>query len=181
MTASTTQDAQLTRWSTILLLLASLTVVQSLVEPLSLFLGGTPITLHRDGETWNTTYQALAPLDAGAIALLVLGPELAWVYVSLQVWRLAHKYRRGILFDSLLSPCFLRIGMGLAVMGVLDTLAYPAMAQLLYCRRISPWLGDTPLLALIRVDLIMAGAFFFVLGKIMMRGAELQDLDQLTV
>lgn len=174
-------DATLTRWSKILLLLAVATALQSVAEVVALFLGDGPIVLARGGELWRTSFGELPAFETTAVAAIVLGPQLAWVFVAFQVGKLAVNYRRGNLFDASASRCFLRIGAGLAVMGALDTLAYPALNHLFYWRGISPWLANQSVLAELRLDLIMAGAFFFILGKIMTRGAELQDLERFTV
>ena len=57
----------------------------------------------------------------------------------------------------------------------------PAIASFLFARGAAPWLADMPLWGLIEPDLFMASAYFYVLGKIMQRGAALEELAELTV
>lgn len=174
-------DRNLARWSTVLLALALATALLSILTPVALLLDDAPVTLMRNGKIWQTSMNALGTTDQALLWIGVMLPQLAWFYGVLQVARLARSYRRGVMFDATVTGAFERLGIALAVMGTLETLQYPTLNFLLYYRGVSPWLGDMPVLALIQPDLLMAGAFFFVLGKIMRRGAELQETDSLTV
>jgi hypothetical protein len=66
-------------------------------------------------------------------------------------------------------------------MGILHFVTYPAINYFLFWRGISPWLGDMPGLFLFRIDYLMAGVLFFVLGKIMRRASELEETDRLMI
>lgn len=178
---ASTRDAALRRWSTVLLALAALVVLRSVAAPALLLSDGGPIVLTHGTEVWQTRLHDLPRGDAGLFLAIILLPQAAWLYGVVQIARLARFYRRGVLFAVPVSGAFLRLGGALIVMGALDTLILPAVAHLFHARGITPWLADIPLLAIVEVDLIMAGAFFFILGKIMQRGAELQETDRLTV
>lgn len=174
-------DVTLSRWSGVLLVLAVLTGLQSIFSPLSWLFGGTPIILTKGDEIWRSTFQMLPRFDAWVLLGLILLPQLAWVAGVWQVGKLAHSYRRGILFDLKVTQCYMRMGAAWTMMGVLATIDYPVLNYVLYWDGVTPWVADMPLLEIVQTDLIMAGAFFFVLGKIMRRGVELQDSFSLTV
>jgi len=174
-------DTKLARWSLILLVLAVLTMLLSLVSPLTLLFGDAPVVLSKGTEIWKTTFHSLPTAEATALLLILMAPQLAWVIAVVQVARLAQRYRRGRIFELGNTVYFIRLGVALAVMGLLQSLVLPLVNALFYYRHISPWLADIPWLEVLQPDLIMAGAFFFVLGKIMERGAELHESDQLTV
>jgi len=174
-------DRKLIWWSTALLLLAIAAAAQSVIGPLSLLADGNPVVLKNGPEIWQFTFQSLQRMDATILTVIILLPQVAWISAAWQVARLAIHYRRGGFFSPIITTCFLRLGMALAAMGALDSLAYPAVDYIFYWRGVSPWLGDVPVLAILRLDLMMAGAFFFILGKIMTRGKELQDLEQFTI
>lgn len=174
-------DVKLSRWSTILLVLAVLTLLHNLAAPLPLILGEIPLVLVRGEETWRATMPQLPTADAWIFGAVMMAPQMVWIYCVAQVGRLAQSFRRGVLFGPRVTAAFLRFGCALLLMGVMQTVQYPAVNSLFFWRGVTPWLADMPLLTLLSPDLIMAGAFFFVLGKIMQRGAELQDFDELTV
>ena len=172
---------KLSRWSTVLLVLAALTALQSVVAPLSLLLGNDRIVLTRGEDVWRIMMSQLPAADAWILGAVVMIPQILWLYCVFQVGRLAHSYRRGVLFGPRVTGAFLRFGMALIIMGVLGSAQYPVINYLFFWRGVTPWLADMHLLRIIDIDLIMAGAFFFVLGKIMQQGADLQDSDRLTV
>lgn len=174
-------DRTLARWSTVLLWLAGLTLVRALVEPVVDLADDGRIVLLNDGAVWTTTLSELPRAERAAFLAIVLLPHAVWIYAVVQMARLARFYRRGVLFDAAVSGAFLRLGGALAAMGVLQSAILPAVAHLFHARGITPWLADIPLVSVVEVDLVMAGAFFFILGKIMRRGAELQEADRLTV
>lgn len=174
-------DKKLARLSGTLLVLAYVTALLSIIAPLALLTDSSPIVLAKGSEIWKTTLGELPLLEGGLCVFLLLLPDMVWVYAVIQIARLAHYYRRGFIFEYRNTQCFVHIGGALIVMGIVGNLAMPLVNYLFYYRHISPWLADMPLLAVMEPDLIMAGAFFYVLGKIMRRGAELQDDERLTV
>lgn len=175
------KDIFLKRWSTTLLMLALLTVGLVFATPLASLLQDSPIMLIKGTETWKTSLYALPLCDAVALVSIILCPQIAWVFGIFQILHLALNYRRGKIFDTENTSRFIKLGYSLFLMGVLEIIAFPAANYLLFLRKISPWLGDMPILSFIQPDMIMAGAFFIVLGKIMHRGLELQETDELTV
>lgn len=175
------RDTKLRRWSMVLLLLALATLARGLSAPFFLLLEGGPILLTKGQEVWQSRFESLPTFEAGIVFTVLTLPQVAWLYGVLQIVRLARCYRRGTLFGPAVSGAFLHLGAALATVGLLNSLTLPAVAAVLYHRGICPWLADMPVFAILDLDLIMAGAFFFVLGKIMRRGAELEEADRLTV
>lgn len=175
------EDKELKRWSGILLFLGYATAVMSILGPLSLLSKDAPIILARGKEVWSTTFSQIGGVDGAVVLILALLPTAAWVYAVFYIVQLARHYQAGRVFAVGNTGCFLRIGAALAAMGVLDMAVYPLSNLWLFYRGITPWLGDMPILALFDPSLIMAGAFFYVLGKIMARGVALEDNDRLTV
>ena len=162
-------------------MLALLTGVLVVVGPLTLLFQDVPIVLARGTEIWKTDLQSLPPAIALAMLAILLMPLVAWLYGVAQVVRLARQYRGGHVFDAPNTTRFVRLGAALMVMDVLNALVMPAVNYLLHGAGISPWVADMPLLALLQPDLLMAGVFFVVLGKIMRRAAELERSDRLTI
>ncbi len=174
-------DMTLRRWSGVLLMLAGLTIIISFIAPLVLLSGDAPLVLAKGADVWRTTLSQLPLLEASLCVVVTSLPNVAWVYCVVQILLLARLYRAGKVFTQENSRYFRRIGIGLTVMGFLSVLVLPVIGHLLYYRGISPWLPDMPLLAVFEPDLLMAGVFFYVLGKIMQRGTELQENEDLTV
>lgn len=174
-------DLHLTRWSAILFWFAVMTVLLCLCEPLALLFSDAPIALAKGTEVWSSSLNALPATDVAFILMVLLAPQCAWLVAVIQVAYLAGNYRRGIVFDRRNAGRFLRIGIALAVMGVLHMLVMPFIGYWVFHRGLCPWLPDMPFLAIAEPDLMMSGIFFFVLGKIMQRGAELQESEDLTV
>lgn len=164
-----------------MLVLAVLAGVQNVVSPLSQLLTDEPIVLTKGDEIWRTTFHWLSSFDAWVFAAIVMSPDAVWLLCIVEIGRLALRYRRGMLFDVYVTRCYMRLGVAMTVMGVLGTAMYPALNYFFFWRGVTPWLADMPFLSIVQSDLIMAGAFFFVLGKIMRRGVELQDSFSLTV
>lgn len=176
------KDKALFRWSTVLLVLAFVTLLANILGPLSLILDGTdPLVLAKGDDLWKFTLGELKAWDRVVVFTTLVLPSLIWVLGVLQIGQLALLYRGGKVFEQANVRCFLRLGTILVVSGILESLVYPAINHYLFARGISPWLADMKLLFTLEPDLIMAGMFFFVLGKIMQRGVELQEFDRLTV
>lgn len=175
------KDAKLARWSAALLLMAALTVIAGLAEPVSLAFTDGPVVLMRGAEVWRTTFHRL-PVADRVLLLLILGlPQLVWFYIVAQIVVLARRYRAGAVFDPRNPRCFTRIGAALGVMAVLSAIAVPLAAWMLYARGDCPWMADVSLLAALDPDLLLAGGFLFVVGSVMRRGAELQEAESLTI
>lgn len=175
------QDKKLILWSRILLILAWITVIISLAGPLYMVLSNAPMVLAKGDEIWKTTMSQIPAMEGYLCLFILMLPNFAWVYAVANIAKLAKFYQKGQVFEEQNTRCFIKIGIALCIMGVLSALVLPAVNYLFYYRNITPWLSDMPLFALLNPDLIMAGAFFYVLGKIMQRGAELQDNERLTV
>jgi hypothetical protein len=174
-------DQELRRWSLVLTVLAAVTLAWTALEPLTLFWDDGPIALARGTEIWSTSLRALPGLDRAVVLIVTLLPQVAWVFGVAQVFRLARRYASGRVFDLANTGCFVRLGASLVAMGLMQPAIVPVLARWLNARGIAPWVPDASLLQLFEPDLIMAGAFFFVLGKIMRRGTELQESDRLTI
>lgn len=177
------QDAQFIRWSNVLYVMAIITAVVDAAVPFYILIYDLPLTFAKGNgqEHWSFTVMTL-PLVARVIVFSILcSTNVAWLYGLLQVLRLARYYRQGIIFDKRNALCFLRLGVAFGIMGIVGTLAYPATNIYLYWQGISPWLADMPLLFILQPDYLMAGVFFFVLGKIMKRAGELEESDRLIV
>jgi hypothetical protein len=99
----------------------------------------------------------------------------------LQIGRLAFFYRQGAIFELRNAQCFMRLGGAFVALAILATVNVPLINIFLYWRGISPWLGEMPLLFMIEFDYLMAGVFFFVIGKIMRHGNELEESDRMIV
>ena len=123
----------------------------------------------------------LPQLEANVCLLLFMLPNFAWMYAVVQMAKLAIAYRSGDIFQKSAPRRFMKIGIGLVVMGIFNMLVLPAITYLFYYRGISPWLADMSFLTVFEPDLLVAGCFFFVLGKIMHYGVALQEADRLTV
>jgi hypothetical protein len=175
------QDITLHRWSGVLLMLAILTIVISFIAPVVLLSGDAPLILAKGADIWRTTLSQLPRFEGALCVVITSLPNIAWVYCVVQILLLARLYRSGKVFTQENTRYFRRIGVGLTLMGFLSALMLPIIGYMLYYRGISPWLPDMPLLTLFEPDLLMAGVFFYVLGKIMQRGVELQENDDLTV
>ena len=174
-------DRKLTRWSTLLFILAVLSGMQGVVAPVVLLVNGTPINLVRGSEVWSTTLQALSNTDGTLVLTLVVAPQLAWLYAMVQVGLLALCYRRGEFFDRRATGRFVRIGVALGLASVANSAVIPILGYVLHARGVLPWLPDMPMFAAFDTSLAMGGAFFYIIGKIMQRGAELQDSESLTI
>lgn len=164
-----------------MLLLAFVTAALSILSPLSLLSSNVPLVLTKGQEVWNIPVSKLPAKEGLVFALIVMLPNLAWFWGVLQIIRLAVRYRQGMIFDVRNAVCFTRLGVALVLMGILSSLTLPAANYLLYCRGISPWLADMLWQEVLYLDPITAGVLFYVLGKIMQRGAVLQENDKLTV
>lgn len=160
-----------------------LAAIINIAEPIYEYFYGLVGLVKDEGKTiWTTLISELPFVDRIASITLSSLDSLAWLYVLLQIWRLARYYQNGHIFEERNALCFMRVGMGLCIMGFLQTAEYPVGAHYLYWRGISPWLADMPpIVFAIRADLLMAGVFFFVLGKIMRRAVELEETNRLIV
>jgi len=174
-------DAKLVQWSTLLLLLAGLTVLAGIAAPVLLLLTDGPLVLMRGQDVWRTTFYKLPPVDRGLLLLVLSLPEVVWLYIVAQIIALARRYRAGAVFDRANPACFTRIGVALAVMGMVSSFALPLAAWILYVRGACPWLADLWPLASLDPDLLLAGAFLFVVGSVMQRGTALQEAEMLTI
>lgn len=175
------KDPCLTRWSNILFYMALITALLSLYGPLSMIWVDSPIVLAKGTEIWQSTFHKIPKPDLWLMIGIITLPMAAWIYGITQIMLLAKNYRVGKIFGADNSKFFVRLGLAMMVMGLFDSLTYPAINYLLYYRHISPWLGDMDIFTFAKPDLLMAGIFFLVIGKIMQRGAELEETDQLTV
>lgn len=175
------QDRMLSRLSLLLLVLALATAAVGLFAPLTLLLGDAPLVLARGTEIWKTTVYSLPGTDVAMILLITALPQIAWLYCVKHIVQLALRYRRGEIFEVANSHNFSRIGLGLFAMGVTEPLSLLLASLWLYWRGIAPWVLEIPVLAWFDPSLVMAGAFFYLIGKIMRLGAELQDIEKFTV
>lgn len=175
------KDPCLARWSSILFGFAILTAAISFYAPLTILWQDQPILLAKGTEIWKSTIYTLPKLDAAMIIAISLLPQAPWLYGLYQIMRLARNYRQGKIFSRTNSAYFIKLGYAIFVMGLISALIYPILNMLLFYRGISPWLGDMDTMTFIQPDLLMAGIFFLVIGKIMQRGTELEETDQLTV
>lgn len=174
-------DTALSRWSNALLWLAYATIIISMITPILSIKSDAPLILIKGTELWKTTLGNLPFLDAVLCITIQILPTVAWMFCVTNIIALARLYRQGIIFESTNTRCFVRIGIGLMMMGILSAIVFPIINYLLFIRGVSPWLADMQILALCEPDLIMAGVLFFLLGKIMQRGKDLEEFDRLTV
>lgn len=176
-----THDALLKLWSNILISLALLSGLFSILDPLSLVFDNLPLTLAKGTETWQINMHDLPAMDAAIVIAAFVLPQFMWILAVWQVALLARYYRAGSIFGEHITPRYTRIGIFLVIMGILESLILPVIGLWFYTRKLCPWLPDMPIETIIQPDLVMAGAFFFILGKIMHHGNELQKTDQLTI
>ena len=173
-------DKELNAWSIVLIVLALSSGLMSVIVPLKeIFL--EPITLMHGSEVWRIPLETLPIGMRIGVGFLCWAPHIAWIYAIIQVIRLAKNYRRGMLFDTCNTGCFLRIGMALAFMGIVNSLTFPFLSFILYYGGITPELSDISIIYAIQPEYIMAGAFFYVVGRIMRRASELHDFDKYTI
>ena len=177
------KDIHLTRWSNLLTVMAVLTALLTVVAAFYPLIFNGPVGLFKDGgaKIWTTTVQELPLFERLTVVFIEALSNFAWLYALLQIVRLARSYRAGHIFGEANARCFVRIGVALGLMGILQTLTYPVLNYFLFWRGVSPWLGDMPALFTIHPDYVMAGVFFFVLGKIMRRASELEESDRLMI
>lgn len=177
------RDAHLARWSLALMAMVFFAAVLDVAVPIYEFFYGVVGLVKDQGKTvWVTQVSALPLVDRFSFILGTEFDNIVWLYVLLQVWLLAQYYRSGSIFEERNATCFMGVGFGLWIMGIMQSFEYDAVNYYFYWRGISPWLGDTPpILFLIRIDMLMAGLFFFVLGKIMRRAIELEETNRLIV
>ena len=173
-------DKELNRWSIALIVLALCSALMSVILPFDeIFF--QPITLTHGSEIWRISQNTLPMGMRIGVGLLCWAPHIAWIYAIIQVIRLAKNYRRGVLFDSCNTGCFICIGMALAFMGIVNSATYPLLSAILFYGGITPAFADISILYAIQPEYVMAGAFFYVVGRIMRRASELHDFDQYTV
>ena len=177
------KDIRLIRWSNLLLALAIICALLAAAVPIYILFSDAPIVLLKEGgkTTWNTTFNALPTIDRLVVFVLTFSSSVAWLYGLLQIARLAVFYRQGAIFELRNARCFMYLGGAFVVIAILETVTGPLINAFLYWRGISPWLGEMPLLFLIEFDYLMAGVFFFVIGKIMRNGNELEESDRMIV
>ena len=173
-------DTELNLWCVVLIILAFCSGLMSVILPLEeIFL--QPITLMHGSEVWRIPLETLPIGMRIGVGLLCWAPHIAWIYAIIQVIRLAKNYRRGILFDTCNTGCFIRIGMALAFMGIINSATFPLLSVILYYGGMTPTLADISILYAIQPEYIMAGAFFYVVGRIMRRASELHDFEKYTI
>jgi hypothetical protein len=177
------RDAHLARWSLALMAMVLIAAALNISFPIYEFFYGLTGFVKDEGKTvWTSLISALPLIDRFAITLFTELDSVVWLYVLLQIWLLARYYRSGRIFEECNAVCFMKVGQGLCIMGIVQSFEYHAVNHYLFWRGISPWLGDTPpVLFAVRVDMLMAGLFFFVLGKIMRRAIELEETNRLIV
>lgn len=177
------KDIRLIRWSNLLLALAIICALLAVAVPVYIIFSDAPIVLLKEnGKTaWNTTFNALPAVDRVVVFALTFSSSVAWLYGLLQIARLAVFYRQGAIFEFRNARCFIHLGGAFVIIAILETVTGPLINVFLYWRGISPWLGSMPVLFAIKFDYLMAGVFFFVLGKIMIYGNELEESDRMIV
>jgi hypothetical protein len=176
-------DIYLRRWCNILAAMAIFTALVTSIAIFAPLFVDAPIGLVKNGgaQSWVTVFSGLPLVDRLTILFIHSFEPAVWLYAVLQIFRLARNYRGGQIFGEANARCFIRIGAALGLMGILHFVTYPAINYFLFWRGISPWLGDMPGLFLFRIDYLMAGVLFFVLGKIMRRASELEETDRLMI
>lgn len=181
--ASFPNDPRLTRWSTVLMAMVAFAAFVNLAAPVyEFFFGFFGVVKDQGQKIWTTQFSALPLPDRFAVLAIASCDSAAWLYGLLQVGRLAQYYRRGYIFEERNAVCFIRLGVALGVLGLAQSAQYPLSVIYLYWRGITPWLADMPpSLFIIRPDFLMAGVFFYVLGKIMRRAKELEETNRLIV
>jgi hypothetical protein len=173
-------DKELNIWSVALIILALCSGLMSIILPIEeIFL--QPIMLMHGAEIWRIPLETLPIGIRIGVGLLCSAPHIAWIYAIIQVIRLARNYRRGILFDTCNTSCFIRIGIALAFMGVINSATFPLLSVILYYGGMTPALADISILYAIQPEYIMAGAFFYVVGRIMRRASALHDFEKYTI
>ncbi|MCA8883871.1 MAG: DUF2975 domain-containing protein [Rhodobacteraceae bacterium] len=175
-------DRALTGWSRLLWGLALLTLALNVAQ-LSLlwFEPVLPITLTSGDEVWSTDFHDQPRHVQIALIALVTGSELPWIFAVVQIALLGRDYMRGTVFTENNTRRFQKIGLALIALGVFGSLLHPAIAALLFAFGGAPWMADMAPLFTLEIDYLMAGLLFFVIGKIMQRGLELQTSDQFTI
>lgn len=177
------KDVRLTHWSNVLLVLAVLTMVYTIAIPIYVLIFDGVIGLAKDHgkQIWTTTFHALPVFERVVVLSLNAVANVVWVYGIWQIARLAIYYRQGKIFEQENAHCFLRLGVALGLIGIILSADYPITNLFLHWRGISPWLGDMDAMFIIHPDYIMAGIFFFIIGRIMRRAGELEESDRLIV
>lgn len=176
-----TADAKLKWWCLGLFVLTLIAAGQSILAPVMMLFQGAPIILLHEGQVWNTKLVTLPAVDAIFCAVIVLAPQVLWIYALMIVAGLARGYRRGQYFGRMVLDSFHRLGVALLIMGGLSSLVLPAISIWFAWRDITPWLADIPFFAVVDFDLLVAGAFFIIIGRIMMYGSMLEENDRLTI
>lgn len=177
------QDKKIMRWSTFLFVMVIFALVINVAALIYPTIYDVPISISKNSgkDIWNTTASALPILDFTVVIALNSFASVAWLYGLLQIGRLAKHYRGGRIFEEHNAVCFIRLGIALVFVGIGNSLNYPIANLFLYWRGVTPWLGDMPPLFLVQPDYLMAGVFFFVLGKIMRRANELEETNRLII
>jgi hypothetical protein len=177
------KDIYLTRWSNVLAamaVLAGVVTALTMIYPL-IFDGPIVLAKAHGAEIWKMQILDMPVFERLTVLLALYMPSFAWLYIILHIFRLARNYRTGQIFGEVNACGFVRIGVALALMGLFQTIDYPFINHFLNWRGITPWLGEMPLVALIRPDMFMAGLFFYVLGKIVRRASDLEESDRLVI
>ena len=175
-------DRTLTWWSRALWLMALVTLLYNLAEiTLIWFDLDLSLSLEREDETWEADFHTLPfGVKFGLGAILVV-PELPWFYAIVQIALLGHSFMRGQIFTEINCRRFQKIGLALIIEGALESLVDPSAMWLLYLTDTTPWLAEFDPFFTWDLNPLMAGLLFFVLGKIMQRGLELDTSDRFTI
>lgn len=173
--------ARLDRLIVCLRLLAYGAIAFTVVEVASGVISGKPLVFSIDGAPWVGNLHDLAGRDAVFVNVFRWMSQIPWLLIVVQVERIARSASQGALLTSEIASYFKRLAQAVLAYGILECCEKPALALYLAAVGLMPKFPDIAIFDVLRVNLLLVAALFFVIARIVEVGVRLKDDADLTI
>lgn len=138
----------------------------------SVELAGSALAFSRD-ELGETRWMVLVALQSAS--------KLPWLVMIVQIEAIARLLAAGEAFSHRSALGFRRLSRAILCLAVLETLERPAIAAYLTLSGATPVLPDISVFDVVRINILLAVALFFVVARIVELGVSLKADADLTI
>lgn len=142
---------------------------------------GQPLIFTIHGIPWAGNLRDLAGRDAVVVTVLLWMSQVPWLAAMVQIERIARAAGRREFLSPRVALTFRRLSQAFLAFAVLECCERPAVGFYLAAAQRMPGPPDIAMFDVIRVNILLAAALFFVITRIVEAGVRLKDEADLTI
>jgi hypothetical protein len=144
-------------------------------------INGQTLIFTVQGTPWIGNLHDLAGRDAVVVTAFLWISQVPWLAAMVQIERIARAAGRREFLSPRVALTFRRLSQAFLVFALLECCERPAIGLYLAAIHLMPGSPDLAVFDVIRVNILLAAALFFVITRIVEAGVRLKDDADLTI